>query len=266
MNQKLEQITNLTINNLLNNKIILPSSYFEKFNYYAKEIEINLDDINFTKEINSLILQDFNKIEEYMKIIISSTIKLQDNVKDANKAILEKDSKSLDNVSEKMINLEEEIRKLTNKLFIDDITGIYNRKWIYSKLLDENANFKEDGICILLDVIDYDYIKKEYGELLANNLLAFAVNFINEKLKDEKYNFQIAKYIENKFFIFIYDETRQEILNRIKNLEQILLKTTLKSNSGLLIKAKYDFKLNLFKKNQNSKDVFDLLLNYKKEE
>jgi GGDEF domain-containing protein len=266
MNQKLEQITNLTINNLLNNKIILPSSYFEKFNYYAKEIEINLDDIDFTKEINSLILQDFNKIEEYMKIIISSTIKLQDNVKDANKAILEKDSKSLDNVSEKMINLEEEIRNLTNQLFIDDITGIYNRKWIYSKLLDENANFKEDGTCILLDVIDYDYIKKEYGELLANNLLAFAVNFINEKLNDEKYNFQIAKYIENKFFIFIFDETRQEILNRIKNLEQILLKTTLKSNSGLLIKAKYSFKLSLFKKDQNSKDIFEVLLAHKKEE
>ena len=55
MNHKLEQITNLTINNLLNNKIILPSSYFEKFNYYAKEIEINLDDINFTKEITLIL-------------------------------------------------------------------------------------------------------------------------------------------------------------------------------------------------------------------
>ena len=266
MNHKLEQITNLTINNLLNNKIILPSSYFEKFNYYAKEIEINLDDINFTKEINSLILKDFNKIEEYMKIIISSTIKLQDSAKDASKAILDKDSESLDNVYDKMINLEEEIKNLTNQLFIDDITGAYNRKWIYSKLLDENANFKEDGICILVDIIDYDYIQKEYGELLANNLLAFAVNFINEKLKDEKYNFQIAKFVENKFFIFVFNETRQEMLSQIKNLEQFLLKTTLKSNSGLLIKAKYDFKLNLFKKNQNSKDIFELLLDYKKEE
>ncbi len=266
MNHKLEQITNLTINNLLNNKIILPSSYFEKFNYYAKEIEINLDDINFTKEINSLILKDFNKIEEYMKIIISSTIKLQDSAKDASKAILDKDSESLDNVYDKMINLEEEIKNLTNQLFIDDITGAYNRKWIYSKLLDENANFKEDGICILVDVIDYDYIQKEYGELLANNLLAFAVNFINEKLKDEKYDFQIAKFVENKFFIFVFNETRQEMLSQIKNLEQFLLKTTLKSNSGLLIKAKYDFKLNLFKKNQNSKDIFELLLDYKKEE
>ena len=266
MNHKLEQITNLTINNLLNNKIILPSSYFEKFNYYAKEIEINLDDINFTKEINSLILKDFNKIEEYMKIIISSTIKLQDSAKDASKAILDKDSESLDNVYDKMINLEEEIKNLTNQLFIDDITGAYNRKWIYSKLLDENANFKEDGICILVDVIDYDYIQKESGELLANNLLAFAVNFINEKLKDEKYDFQIAKFVENKFFIFVFNETRQEMLSQIKNLEQFLLKTTLKSNSGLLIKAKYDFKLNLFKKNQNSKDIFELLLDYKKEE
>ena len=167
---------------------------------------------------------------------------------------------------ETTLKTEEEIRNLTNQLFIDDITGVNNRKWIYSKLLDENANFKEDGICILLDVIDYDYIQKEYGELLANNLLAFAANFINEKLKDEKYNFQIAKFVENKFFIFIFNETRQEILNRIKNLEQVLLKTTLKSNSGLLIKAKYDFKLNLFKKNQNSKDIFEILLAYKKEE
>ncbi|WP_368031257.1 hypothetical protein [Arcobacter sp. s6] len=266
MTHKLEQITNLTINNLLNNKIIIPSSYFERFNYYAKKIEINLDDIDFTKEINTLILQDFNKIEEYMKIIVSSTIKLQDSTKDASKAILEKDSESLDNIYDKMINLEEEIKNLTNQLFIDDITGTYNRKWIYSKFLDENANFKEDGICILLDVIDYDYIQKEYGELLSNNLLAFTTNFIKEKLDDEKYNFQIAKYLDNKFFIFIFNETRQEILNRVKNLEQVLLKTTLKSNSGLLIKAKYDFKLNLFKKNQNSKDIFETLLTHKKEE
>jgi GGDEF domain-containing protein len=266
MNHKLEQITNLTINNLLNNKIILPSSYFDKFNYYAKGIEINLDDINFTKEINNLILKDFNKIEEYMKIIISSAIMLQENTKDANKAITDKNTESLENVTDRMIKLEEEIRNLTNQLFIDDITGVNNRKWIYNKLLDENANFKEDGICILLDVIDYDYIQKEYGELLANNLLAFVANFINEKLKDEKYNFQIAKFVENKFFIFIFNETRQEILNKIKNLEQVLLKTTLKSNSGLLIKAKYDFKLNLFKENQSSKDIFELLLAHKKEE
>jgi GGDEF domain-containing protein len=266
MRNKLEQITNLTVNNVLNNKIILPSSYFDRFNYYAKEMEINLDDDSFTKEIHDIIIEDFNKIEEYMKLIISSTITLQEESKNASTAILNKDTNSLNNVYEKMINLEEEIKTLTNQLFLDDTTGIFNRKWIYSKLLDENKNFKTDGICVLLDVMDYHYLQNEYGELLANNLLIFATNFISKKLTDENYNFQIARYVENKFFIFIFNETKQEVLNRILNLEQVLINTTLKSNSGLLIKAKYDFKVSLFKENQNSKDVFELLLAHKKEE
>jgi hypothetical protein len=56
LKQELKKITNLTINELLNNEIILPSTYFNKFNYHAKELEINLDDEDFKKELNSVIL------------------------------------------------------------------------------------------------------------------------------------------------------------------------------------------------------------------
>ena len=45
--------SNLTINDLLNNDVILPSNYFDKFNYHAKEMEINLDDEDFKKNINN---------------------------------------------------------------------------------------------------------------------------------------------------------------------------------------------------------------------
>lgn len=266
MKRKLEQITNLTINDLLNNEIILPSSYFEKFNYHAKEIEVNLDDENFNKELNQIILKDFNDIEEYMKIIILSSTNLQESTQNAKSAILNKDTEYLNDVYKKMITLENEIKSLTNKLFIDEQTNTYNRKWIYNKLLDENANFKEDGICVLLDIVDYYYIQKEYGMLLANNLLVFITNFISLKLKDENYDFQIAKYFENKFLIFISNENKQDILNKILNLEQLLLHTTLKSHSGLLIKAKYHFTLSHFKKGNESKIIFDSLLNQKKEE
>ena len=46
--------------------------------------------------------------------------------------------------------------------------------------------------------------KKEYGELLAKNLIVFIINFINEKFKDEKYNIQIARYFDDKIFVFIF--------------------------------------------------------------
>lgn len=266
MKKKLEKITNLTINELLNNEIILPSLYLEKFSYHAKEIEVNLDDENFEKELNKIIVEDFKTIERYMSMIISNVLELKEDAKDARTALLNKDIDALGEVYKKMINLEKELKTLNNELFIDDTTKTFNRKWIYNKFLNENASFKDNGICLLIDVIDYTYIQDEYGELLAKNLLLFVTNFISQKLKDEGYEFKIARYFNDKFFVFITNEDKKDVKNYIINLEQMLLNTTLKSNSGLYIKANYKFVLNEYKQNQDSKLVFEKLVNYEKEE
>ena len=73
----------------------------------------------------------------------------------------------------------------------------------YKIFLNDNALFQQNGICILVDVIDYNYIQNEYGDLLANNLLIFATKFIKQKLEDEDFDYQMVRYNENKFFIFI---------------------------------------------------------------
>lgn len=266
MKNKLKKITNLTVNELLSNDVILPSNYLEKFNYHAKELEINLDDEISKQEINRVILEDFKTIEDYMNLIMSTTINLKENTLNAKNAIVEKDINSLGNIYEKMLNLEKELKELNNKLFLDDTTHTYNRKWIYNKFLNENEQFEENGICILVDVIDYSYIRKEYGELLANNLLIFATKFIDQKLKDEHLDFKISRYDDNKFLIFLCNiDNKQNVINSIINLEQLLLHTTLKSNSGLFIKAKYEFTHSEFKSNQDSKDIFEILLTKTKE-
>lgn len=266
MKKELEKITNLTINDLLNKEVILPSLYLEKFSYYAKEIEVDLDDEKFEQELNKIIVDDFNTIERYMSMIISNVIELKEDAKDARTALLNKDIDTLGEVYKKMINLEKELHNLNNELFIDDATKAYNRKWIYTKFLDENAKFKENGICLLIDVVDYTYVQDEYGELLGKNLLLFVTNFISQKLKDENYKFQIARYFNDKFFVFITDENQKDVKNYILNLEQMLLNTTLKSNSGLFIKANYKFRTDEYKANQDSKLIFEKLVNYEKEE
>lgn len=268
MKQELKKITNLTINELLNNEIILPSTYFNKFNYHAKELEINLDDEDFKKELNSIILEDLQTIENYMNVVISSAISLKENATNATNAIINKDIDTLGDIYKKMLELEKEVKCLNSKLFLDDLTNSYNKKWIYNKFLNSEALFQQNGICILIDVIDYTYIQKEYGELLANNLLIFATKFIKQKLKDEDLDFKIVRYYENKFLLFILnsDENKKEVINSILNLEQLLSSTTLKSNSGLFIKAKYKFKISSYKTNQESKEIFERLLTQEKEE
>ena len=267
MKNKLKKITNLTVNELLSNEIILPSNYLEKFNYYAKELEINLDDNEFKEEINKVILKDFKTIEEYMKLIMSSTSTLKKNISNATDAILNNDNDALSSIYKKMIRLEKELIELNEKLFVDEITNTFNRKWIYTKFLNEDAEFKENGICVLIDVSDYIYVQKEYGELLANNLLIFATKFINQKLNEEKLKYKMVRYHENKFLIFMQNltEEKKDVINFILNLEQLLSNTTLKSNSGLFIKAKYEFKVCTFKINQESKEIFERLLTKEKE-
>ena len=264
MKKQLEKITNLTLNELLNNKIILPSLYFEKFDYYAKDIEIDLDDENFKNEIENIIVDDFKTIEKYMNSIMSNVSELKEETNNAKNAIINKDINSLNDIYKNMIKLEKEVKRLNNELFIDEETKIFNRKWIYTKFLDEEYLFRNNGVLLLIDVVDYFYVQKEYGELLAKNLIVFIINFINEKFKDEKYNIQIARYFDDKIFVFILEEDFKEINNFIINIEKMLSIITLKSNSGLLIKANYKFHYDFFKSADESKKLFEKLLDLSK--
>lgn len=266
MKLELKQITNLTINELLNKDIILPSLYFESFSNNAKKVEINLEDKSFNFEVEKILVEEYLTIETYMKSIINNAEFLSTTAKEAKNALINKDVENLNEIYKKMIKLEKEVQKLNKKLFIDEITKTNNKKWIYSKFLDENACFKEEGITTLININNFEYIKEEYGELISNNLLIFMTNFINRHLSDENIDFKIARFFEDKFLIFIECKKEEKIHSMIKNINKMLYNTTLKSNSGLLIKAHYNFHLEEYKKGQNSKEIFEKLLSYKKEE
>lgn len=64
----------------------------------------------------------------------------------------------------------------------------------------------------------------------------------------------------NFYFYKKLNRRKKDVINSILNLEHLLSNTTLKSNSGLFIKAKYEFKISSFKINQESKEIFEKLL------
>lgn len=257
MKNKLKQVTNKTINELLNRNIILPSIYFEKFNHNAMSIEVNLEDKDFQKEINKILLEDYANIEKYMNSIISNLDILSSSTKEASNALVNKDIEHLHLIYKRLMNLEKNIKKLNDKLFIDDLTNVYNREWIYNKFLTKNSKFKSRGICVYINILDFNYLQKEYGDLIANNLLLFVISFLKKNIKNELPYFKISRFFESQFLIFIEDEIQDEIKNMILNLKQMLLNTTLKSNSGLYIKASYDFEIQSYKKG----DEFTNLIN-----
>lgn len=68
MKEKLKEITDLTINELLEEEVILPSEYFECFDKHAKLSEIELKDDSFEKEVDELLLNEISSINNYVKV------------------------------------------------------------------------------------------------------------------------------------------------------------------------------------------------------
>ena len=66
MNNKLKEITDLTVNELLSQDIIFPSNYLQCFDKHAKLINIDINDEFFEKEIDDILLNEFNNINKYI--------------------------------------------------------------------------------------------------------------------------------------------------------------------------------------------------------
>lgn len=259
MKKILKKITDLTINDILKKDIILPSLYFKKFNKHAKKLEIDIEDESFKKELDEIMLNELENIENYMNSIESNIKTMEQVTKDSKKALLENDSNSIDLISEQITKLQQEVNILNERMYKDELTKTYNRKWIYSKYLDSNSQFKQNGISILIDIIDFDYLQKEYGELLANNYIIFTITFLEKHLDKLNINYKVAKYFENKFLVFLDTIKEEEIENFLLNFKKILSNTTLKSNSGLLIKGNLNYYFSSYNKKQNSQEVFEQL-------
>jgi len=266
MKKQLKKITDITINELLNKDVIMPSIYFEKFNKNARTVDIDIQDTSFISELNNVLVEDFNTIEKYMHEIEKNASLIKDAVKSTQTALLNKDIDTLTDVYSQMSKLEKEVVYLNRQLFVDDLTSSNNRKWIYNKFLNKKAEFKKSGVCVLIDISDFDYINSEYGTLLANNLIIFVNNFLKKSLKDENFNFNIARFFDNQFIIFIEDKKEKEVSELVFNMKQLLINTTLKSKSGLVLRADYKYSISKYKENEDSKDIFEQLFHLVKEE
>lgn len=106
MKEELRKITNVTLNNLLEKDVILPSIYFEEFNKNAASIEVNLSDKEFHHEISKLMVDEYNRIESYMKTITSNISIIKESTKEAKAALVSKNLEQLSNIYKRMIGLE----------------------------------------------------------------------------------------------------------------------------------------------------------------
>jgi diguanylate cyclase (GGDEF)-like protein len=227
MKDKLIKITDTTIQELLYNEIILPSNYFQTFDKNAKELNIDLNDKEFEKEINEVIVDEFK---------ISNIDKLSNAAKDAKDAISNRDEATLSKVSELVIIMQKEMKELQQQVYNDSLTKLYNRKWINYSFLNSDGTFKDDGTLILIDIKDFKKINTKHGDIIGDSALVFLTNFLDKKLKEENFDHNFVRYGGDQFILFVKDPEIKEAKTIINNARIELANYMLKSKSGHTLK------------------------------
>lgn len=259
MKLTLKKITDSTVNELLKNDIILPSTYFQCFDKHAKTLDVKIEEEEFEKDLNLLIAKEYEDINEYMSKTVCSIDKISDATQNVQNAILNKDETSLQRIYHEMDDLRKEIEEISNKIYKDTLTQTYNRKWLYGKYLKNNEFFPHHGVCVLANITDFNYINDKYGALICDSLLIFVSKFLRKSLNDEGVEYKIVKYIRGQFMIFIQGEPLKASLLVINNIKNLLSNTTLKNKSGILLKPNFNYSAASFYEKENFHECVEAL-------
>lgn len=257
MKGNLKKITDKTIQELLQNEIILPSSYFKSFDQNAKKMSVDVKDDQFESEISTVIAEELRDINNYMKKAVENIDTLSDVTQEAQKAIKDKDEIKLSTIGFVLAGMKNEIQMLKDQIYLDSLTKTFNRKWIYNHAINENGGFKTKGLLLLIDIADCEYLAKKYGSLIVDNVIIYITKFLIRKFKDENINFEIAKYSNNQFVLFIKEEVLTSITSFLINVKIELSNTTLKSKSGLMFKTNFNFGLVKYTVNEDFQSILE---------
>ena len=199
----LQIITNETKNSIGNLDIVTPTIYASLFSKYASKNNTTLD--NEENIVNHFLDEKISQLTDMQNKTSKNVQKLSDNTDKALSAIKDKDETLLNEVLQEAQSLRLEIEKLKKSVYKDELTHVYNRKWLYDNMLDEEGLcFKCSGALAMVDLNYFKEINDTYGHTIGDKVLIFIANQL-KKTKDS-----VIRYGGDEFIIIFCEGTAQE--------------------------------------------------------
>lgn len=111
----------------------------------------------------------------------------------------------------------DEINILSDKSYKDQLTNLYNRRFLNEKLLTSNQISNEDIIIIFIDIDDLKAVNDNYGHCLGDTIIKVAAQSIEDNIRAN----EIAiRYGGDEFIIVLKDvkeEDASKVASRINN-------------------------------------------------
>jgi len=245
MNKELQELTDLTIKEIRKLEIVLPEIYRDIFYTKAEELGVVISEND--KEM--ALIYALKKIQTLKNETEKSTSILKENVSNAKVAIANKDNEALQVIEENMIDLEKKISLLQQELYIDELTHLYNRRWLFEKFLMHDQ-FVQEGVFAFIDINNFKHINDTYGHLVGDKVL----NVLGKVLKRIDKAFAV-RFAGDEFIILSLEHNEEEI-EKILHTVNNNLKTTQLKHHDKTFTVDFSFGVSGFK----NKEAFKVVL------
>jgi len=222
MNQRLQELTDLTLKEILNLEIVLPEIYRDIFYTKAKELGIEVNEID--KE--TALIYALNKISNAQKKTQESTSILKENVMQARQALSNHDDVALQLIESNMMELENKIVLLQQELYLDELTRLFNRRWLFEVYLN-NEYFKTRGVLAFIDINNFKKVNDTYGHLIGDKVLHIMGEVLNKIAHTTA-----VRFAGDEFLILSTHHTTNELEKILASVNHNLYKTPFKHNQA----------------------------------
>ncbi len=126
----------------------------------------------------------------------------------------------IDDLFVKMMRLLDHVSRMKKQVHIDELTGVYSRKFIMEKLEYYYCNDKEKEYPHALAILDLDYFKDvndKYGHQIGDKVLVEFAQFINSKIRSTDI---FARYGGEEFILLLPRTKTIHALKKINALQK----------------------------------------------
>jgi diguanylate cyclase (GGDEF)-like protein len=242
----LEIISNETKSEVCNLEIVTPEIFSSVFIEKAQEHDLK-DFEEFSKKYTD------SKVHSLLQIQDETTKKanaLSQTTEKALEAIQGQDEGSLKEVFTETQNLRKEIEKLKESLYKDELTSVYNRKWLYDTLLEEEkSTFKQNGTLVIVDLNYFKIVNDTYGHIIGDKVLVFVASQLR---KSRGY---VVRYGGDEFLVIFDAKTDVAKAKKIMhNIREDMLKKHLKARDAHF-RVSFSYGVAVFKQNDSFEEI-----------
>ncbi len=195
------------------------------------------------------------KMNDFLHIQDETTKKadqLSQTTSKAIEAIEDKNDDSLKEVLRETKNLRKEIEKLKESLYKDELTGVYNRKWMFDQMVFEQSNaFKHSGVLAVIDLNYFKVVNDTYGHIIGDKVLVFVASQLR------KTKAPVVRYGGDEFLVLFNSGSSVEgVRKKLEKLREELLKKHLKAKDAEF-RISYSIGVSAFKEGERVDEVVD---------